>query len=68
MASERLPLKAWALVEDDALMAHDGRLPVFWYRSVARLMNNQWFEGTGEIVRVEVRTVRRRKKKVADGE
>lgn len=60
---EKLPRQAWALMDGDALATHDGRLPLFWCRSVAHLGNSEWLEGTGRIIRVEVRAAPRQKRK-----
>ena len=58
----QLPLKAWVLLDGDDIATHDGRLPLFWYRDVAKLKNLEWLGGTGRIVRVEVQQVYKRKR------
>jgi hypothetical protein len=62
----QLPRRAWAILDaDGSLATHDGRLPLFWYRTVAERFSAQHVVN-GRIVRVTVaQAPRRTKKRVA---
>lgn len=53
--TSRLPRRAWAVLEADGqLAAHDGRLPLFWFRPVAQFFAAGHVVEPWRIVRVQV--------------
>jgi hypothetical protein len=54
VVSEALPNKCWAVLDGDDLALMDGRLPLFWLKTVARDYNHERLLGKGRIVRVVV--------------
>jgi rhodanese-related sulfurtransferase len=54
-----LPLRAWAILDDDQLAIIDYRTPIFWIRRTAKEFNEEHLAGLGRIVRVEIREVRK---------
>jgi hypothetical protein len=56
------PVKAWAVLDDRGRLATwDYRLPLTWQRRWAVGDNSEHENGTGRIVRVEIREVQARK-------
>lgn len=55
---DKLPAKAWVVLDDGRLALVDGRLPLFWLRSVAVQFNRERMNGLGTVARVAVSKVR----------
>lgn len=51
---DRLPTRAWAVLDDGRLALVDGRLPLFWLRRVAVEFNRERLNGLGTVARITV--------------
>lgn len=57
------PVKAWAILNAGRMKAHQGELPVYWYRVTAKREAERIFKsGNYEIVRIEIRELKPKRK------
>ena len=56
------PIKAWIVLDGDAVVVPSSAVPVFWHRQVARDEAREYLGDDGRVVRVEIREVLRPKR------